>query len=99
MLYQVWPENVLEFIQTKNCFVMDVREESEFRKGHLPKAVHVEEEEIVSGEFTLSKKIPVLVYCDEGSRSIQIARQLIMKGYRVYNLAGGYEAYLRHQKS
>ena len=98
MVQQIWASRVMEFITRRKCFVMDLREEEEFRKGHLPKAVNIQAEDVQKGKFSYPKEIPIVVYCKEGSQSIQVSRLLSMKGYYVFNLAGGYEAFLRNQR-
>lgn len=98
MVQQIFPENVMEFISSRPCFVIDIREQEEFRKGHLPKAVQVEEDEIMAGEISFPKQMPLVVYCSEGSSSLKVARLLSMKGYYVFNLVGGYNAVMRARK-
>ena len=98
MVQQIFPEHVMEFIASRACFVIDIREKEEYRKGHLPKAVSVDEEEIMAGNVSFPKQMPLLVYCSEGSSSLQVARLLSMKGYYVFNLVGGYNAVMRVRK-
>lgn len=96
MVQQLMPEQTLEFISSRACFVIDIREAKEFQEGHLPKAVNVTEEMIMTGETAFPKQMPLIVYCNEGMRSIRVARLLSMKGYYVFNVVGGYEAVERY---
>lgn len=98
VVQQIWASRVVEYIQSHNCFVMDLREVLAFRRGHLPKAVQVDAEDVEENRFSFPKDVPIVVYCDEGSVSLRVARLLSMRGYYVYNLAGGYEAFLRYQE-
>ncbi len=99
MVQQIWASRVLDFIENNKCLVVDVRDNSLFRQGHLPKAVRVDCSDIENGIFQYDKSIPIIVYCSEGSESIRMSRLLSMRGYYVYNLAGGYEAYIKNKKA
>ena len=99
MVQQVWASRVVDYIRKNNCFVIDLRSKEDFEKGHLPKAVSITVDEIEQGLFQVSKKLPIVVYCASGGDSLKIARLLSMRGYMVYNLAGGYDAYKRNQQN
>ena len=84
---------VQEFIEmNKNeVFVLDIRENEEFKVSHLKNARNV-------GYFWFDMRkvydIPsdadIVVYCSIGSRSEKIAKKLINAGYKnVYSLYGG----------
>jgi rhodanese-related sulfurtransferase len=72
--------------------LIDVREESEFAKDHLPKAVHLGKGII---ERDIEEKIPdtkaeVVLYCGGGFRSALAADNLQKMGYtNVISMDGG----------
>ena len=72
--------------------LVDVREESEWAKGHLPGAVHLGKGVI---ERDIEKaipdtKAPLVLYCGGGYRSALAADNLQKMGYtNVLSLAGG----------
>jgi rhodanese-related sulfurtransferase len=72
--------------------LLDVREEFEFRSGHLPGA-HLVPASNFWEEFEkldLSKDQELVVYCRTASRSGMIARQLEQQGWtKAYDLEGG----------
>ena len=76
--------------------VLDVREESEWARGHLPGAHHlgrgVLEREI---ERTVPEKdAPILLYCGGGNRSALSAESLARMGYtQVHSLDGGWRGW------
>lgn len=85
--------SVEEFIgmNRNDVFVLDIRENEEFKVSHLKNARHV-------GYFWFDMRkiydIPldanIVVYCSVGNRSEKIAQKLINAGYKnVYNLYGG----------
>ena len=73
--------------------LLDVREDNEWAKGHLPNAVHLGRGII---ERDIEQRIPdtgskLVLYCGGGSRSALAAVNLKKMGYRnVFSLAGGY---------
>ncbi len=76
-----------------DALLLDVREESEWRAGHLQGARHlgkgVIERDIVALCPDLER--PVYLYCGGGYRSILAADNLQAMGYRqVYSVAGGW---------
>lgn len=71
--------------------LIDLRDSKDYLKGHLPEAVNVpfDKLEDILKKIKINKK--VFLYCETGSHSMLAARILSSKGYRVYNLYGGYE--------
>lgn len=76
--------------------LIDVREESEFAKGRLPKARHMGRGII---ERDIEKAIPnldadIVLYCGGGYRSALSAESLQKMGYRnVKSMAGGWRGW------
>lgn len=76
--------------------IIDVRDQSEFRSGHLRNAIHVPLTELPNRLPKLDKfkEQPVIVVCQSGSRGIGAVNQLKKAGFKeVYNLEGGIEAW------
>ena len=71
-------------------FLLDVRTEAEYERGHLPEAINIPIEQLRErlGELPQSRKI--LVYCQVGQRGYMATRILLQKGFAVANLSGGY---------
>lgn len=73
--------------------LLDVREDHEWAKGHLPEAMHLGKGIIERDiEATVAdKKQKIVLYCGGGYRSALSAQTLQQMGYQnVYSLAGGY---------
>lgn len=76
--------------------LIDVREESEFAKGHLPAAVHIGKGVI---ERDIEKSIPdqsakIVLYCGGGFRSALAADALNKMGYEdVTSMDGGWSGW------
>jgi rhodanese-related sulfurtransferase len=78
----------------KEDFVLvDVREESEWKEGHLPGAIHLGKGII---ERDIEKVIPlktkeIILYCGGGFRSALAAESIQKMGYlNVFSMDGGY---------
>ena len=80
----------------ENLTLVDVREESEWAKGHLPGAVHLSKgiierdiENAIPGKAT-----PIVLYCGGGYRSVLAADNLQKMGYtNVFSLDGGWRGW------
>lgn len=77
--------------------VIDVREDGEFRAGHLPGALHISRGQLEAriGGAVADHGDFIVVYCAIGHRSAIAADTLQKLGYtQVASLAGGLNAYL-----
>ena len=76
--------------------LVDVREESEWSAGHLPRAIHLGKGVI---ERDIERTIPdtqneVILYCGGGYRSALAADSLQKMGYQnVWSMDGGFRAW------
>jgi rhodanese-related sulfurtransferase len=80
-------------LQPEQSYLLDAREEKEFKVSHLENAIHVgyDNFDLESTQKQLTNKDAfIVVYCTIGVRSEDIAEKLKAVGYtRVYNLFGG----------
>ena len=82
--------------------VLDVREPSEWRAGHIEGAVLVPLNELRERLAELPKDKDIIVYCRVGERAWVATRILAQNGFRVKNLSGGwltYEPVLRDKEA
>ena len=77
----------------EGAFLLDVRTEGEFRRGHIDQAVNIPVDDIRQRLSELPRNRLLLVYCLTGIRSYYACRILRQLGYRVLNLSGGYLVY------
>jgi sulfur dioxygenase len=87
-----------DLIARGNIILLDVREENEFKEGHIDNAIllprGVLEFKLGSVPELQNKAAPVLAYCRTGGRSALAALTLQNLGYtNVLSIAGGYEAW------
>lgn len=75
-------------------FLLDVREPSEYQKGHIPNAVNIPLDQIRSRLKEIPKDKEIIVNCQVGLRSYIGARIMMQNGFdNVRNLSGGYKTY------
>ena len=89
---QITQEQAMEMMQSNDGHVIvDVRRQDEYDSGHIPDALLIPNETIVS---TPPEALPdlnqvILIYCRSGNRSKQAAEKLAAMGYtRIYEFGG-----------
>lgn len=86
----------LQLINHKNAVVLDVREDSEYKTGHVLNSKHIPLSKLHEriGELEKHKEEVVLTICRTGNRSSGACAMLGKQGFtQVYNLAGGVMAW------
>lgn len=81
---KVTSEEAKKMMETeKNYKIIDVRSLEEYNEGHIPNAILLPIENIVSGNLQElpDKNQLIMVYCRSGNRSRQAALKLIEQGY------------------
>ncbi len=79
--------------RANDAVVLDVREDSEWRAGHLPGAMHIPYEQVAERAREIPAGRPVIAYCLSGIRSSLAASILEQKGRTTSNLRGGFTAW------
>ena len=75
---------------------LDVRTMAEYSEGHIPGTINInvlDDSFAVMADSTLQKDKPVALYCRSGKRSKKAAAILSEKGYKVYELDKGFNAW------
>lgn len=73
--------------------LIDMRNESEIAHGEIPGAITIQAEEIENSEL-IDKTKRLIICCSRGQNSIEVAQNLVEKGYDAESLEGGYVAWL-----
>ena len=82
----------IELINHKNAVILDVREEAEYKSGHLLNAKWLPLGKLDDriGELERYRDKPIVVVCRSGQRSASACSKLSKQGFtQAYNLAGG----------
>ncbi|MFI9433817.1 MULTISPECIES: rhodanese-like domain-containing protein [Streptosporangium] len=75
------------------AFLLDVRENDEWRAGHAPAAVHIPLGELQARVDEVPKDAPVYVVCRVGGRSAHAAAWLGHVGWDAINVGGGMQSW------
>lgn len=93
---QVGPQEAVMLFNHEDALVLDVREDSEYRDGRIPKAKHIPLRQLKDRIEDLGKykDKAIIAVCRTGSRSSHACQQLRKAGFeRVHNLSGGMVAW------
>ncbi len=93
---QVGPQEAVMLFNHQDALVLDVREASEFKDGHITKAKHIPLGQLKNQLTSLEKykDKPIVAVCRTGSRSGHACGVLRKAGFaNVHNLAGGMSAW------
>lgn len=78
----------------KKFYLLDVRDAGQYAKEHIPGAVNIEWRKVFAERAKLPKDKSILVYCNTGSFSGQVAMALRLDGFEnVRILHGGFGAW------
>jgi rhodanese-related sulfurtransferase len=77
----------------KKIFMLDVRDPSEYRKGHVDRAVNIPLNDLRRRMAEVPKDQEIWTYCFVGQRSYYAVRALSQNGYDIKNLSGGYKTF------
>lgn len=87
--------SINEFLKVSNPNVIDIRSVQKFNDNHIPGALNISANLLLnSPERYLKPNLTYYVYCQKGSSSRTLAQILRVKGYNVFNIIGGYEAWI-----
>lgn len=90
------PDRVARIVEEEKVTLVDVREGDEWRRGHLPNAIHVPRGflEMQAESKVPDKDAPIIVYCAGGNRSALATETLKQIGYsNVRHMSGGFTAW------
>lgn len=93
---QLGPHAATLTMNADDCVVLDVREDSEFKQGHIANAVHIPAGQLKQrlNELDKYRDRNLVAYCRTGYRSNSAAALLRKQGFdKVHNLAGGIVAW------
>jgi rhodanese-related sulfurtransferase len=92
----IGPVEATQLNNHEDAIFLDVREDGEYRNGHIPGTIHIPLKQLPERVAELNKYQgqPVIACCRTGSRSTSAGSILTKHGFeRVYNLDGGIGAW------
>lgn len=91
---QITVSELARHVAAEDVQVLDVRSESEWRRGHIPTAVHLPLGYLLDRLAEIPADRPTIVQCQAGARSAIAASLLQRAGRRrIVNLTGGFDAW------
>lgn len=80
---KVSPSDLKKMIDSggKDFVIVDVRDESEYKEGHIPSAINIPAESFAMKSEVLAKEKKIIVYCNTGGRSYMAYRKLMKLAY------------------
>lgn len=78
-----------------NKILIDIRARYKYLINNIPSSINIVENELLlNPNRYLDYNKEYVLYCDYGNRSKRVVNYLNSKGYKVYNLVGGFNSYL-----
>ena len=90
---QITAAEVQSHLAESAPYILDVRTELEFERGHLPNAVNIPVDSLRSRLNEVPTDRPIVAYCQVGMRGYLATRILLQNQRQVQNLSGGYRAW------
>ena len=95
----VYAKDLEQELSSENVELIDIRTEREFDQEHWEGAISLPLHETDSYEEILDKRKRIILYCQHGGNSMQLARYLGRRGYNVATVIGGYETMKKIRKT
>ena len=84
-----------DFMKLVNPNIIDVRIPQKYNDNHIPGAININANSLLNNpEKYLNPSLIYYIYCQKGTSSRTLAQFLRVKGYQVFNIIGGYEAWI-----
>jgi rhodanese-related sulfurtransferase len=80
-------------LDSSRYYLLDVREPLEFKLGHVEGATNIPLPTLRARLDELPKNKEIAVYCAAGQRSYYATRILILNGFDVKNISGGFTSH------
>jgi len=92
---QIDVHKVKEFEDNGSATIVDIRDPSSFKAGHIPNAIHLSDGTVEQFIIDTDKKKPLIVYCYHGISSQGAAAYFSEQGFKeVSSMIGGFEGWL-----
>ena len=93
-----YPKDIERLRIEKKAILIDIRPSNAYREGHWEGAINYPETEVEDYRKVLQRKRQIILYCQHGGSSMQLARTLGRSGYEVGTVIGGYEAMKKYRE-
>lgn len=87
------PGEAVYYIGKKGVLFVDLREQEDYRVGHIPGAVWMDYDDLICRKQELRRYQMVILYCDRGNTSLLAARELRSLPIEIRSIAYGMSEY------
>lgn len=77
---------------------IDIRGDEDWRNGHIPGARHCGDEEIEQALEEIDEEQTVIVACEDGKRSSEVAGEISEQGREAVSIEGGMDSWRSDDK-
>ncbi len=91
------PAEATRIINSENALVLDIRDKTAFKKGHIVNAKNISATNLENRvkELEKFKSRPIIVCCNTGQQAVSASKTLVKQGFeKVYRLSGGMQSWL-----
>lgn len=89
----IYSRDIDKAIQEKSALIIDLRSKEEYQKVHIKGAYSIPYETGRERLLRLPKGKSYIFYCERGTTSFKVAREMSSKGYQVKSLINGINMY------
>src|SRR5688572_26977947 len=87
------PEQAREMLGSNEASAIDIRDDEKWRDGHLPGARHCPDRDFDDALEQIDDDQTVIVACENGKESAEVADELRERGVDAVSLEGGMDAW------
>ncbi len=81
-----------ELLKKENINIIDIRSIQKYNDNHIPNSKNIPMQLLLQNPSKyLNYNETYYIYCQKGINSKEVCRRLLLKGYKVINIIGGYE--------
>ena len=82
-------------LKKDDLIIIDIRSIEKYNNNHIPNSINIPSEKLIfEPSKYLDKTKTYCLYCTKGITSDKVGKILASKGYKIYNLIGGYESWI-----
>lgn len=87
---------IVEYINDNKSIIIDIRNPVDYYEGHIPTAINIPYQNFHNEKNRLPMDKVIILYCERGSTSIILSRDISKEGFNVKSIYGGINAYRGH---
>lgn len=90
---EISPQSTVTLMNNNEAVIIDLRDKDSFKKGHIIDAIQAKADDFEQPKMHQYKNKTIILVCEKGVQSPEVAAKLQTQGYRPMVLAGGINAW------